>query len=279
MCKYASHEQYTTCNHTIPCHLKYDITYCHNPNGIPLPTRAISKLLTEHGFRPSRSCDIDKWQATTLRVQGQCPACVAEARQRERAEVLGAVRAVGNNNNNNWPVVVGVGEGEVTEETEETGVYWDMPDMLRWFVCGHSKAWVKGESLQRCFYKGGSDGGEGKGEKGKKKKKKKKTVVDIGADVQIDMGDLRIAEFWGTEYLFSEEEAGKIRFEDYAAEGICGACWLKVLSKEEEEREEKDKEKEKEKEKKRLASKSKKLFGQWKGWMKGTFQEKMKREA
>lgn len=199
---------------------------------------------------------------------------MAEARQRARAEVLGAVRAVGynnNNNNNNRPAVVGV--GEVTEEMEETGVYWDMPDMLRWFECGHSKAWVKGESLQRCFYKGDSDDGEGKGERKEKKKKKKTVVVDIGADVKIDMGDLRIAEFWETEYLFSEEEAGKIRFENYTAEGICGACWFEALSKEEEEREEK------EKEKTRLTSKSKKLFGQWKGWMKSTFQEKMKREA
>ncbi|KLJ12264.1 hypothetical protein EMPG_12667, partial [Blastomyces silverae] len=64
MCKYTSHEQYTTCAHTIPCHIKYDIVYCHTPNGIPLPVHAVTKLLTEPGFHPSRCCDMDTWRGT-----------------------------------------------------------------------------------------------------------------------------------------------------------------------------------------------------------------------
>ncbi|OJD24526.1 hypothetical protein ACJ73_04110 [Blastomyces percursus] len=218
MCKYTSHEQYTACAHTIPCHIKYGIIYCHIPNGIPLPIQAVTKLLTETGFHPSRCCDMDTWRGTVLKLRGLCPACEEEAKLRAR------------------PAMESAGDGQG---------YAEMPNLVRRFECGHSKRWVQAASLQKCFVHKGNDGGE-----------KKKKMIDIGEDFEIDMGDLRIAEFWETEYEFSEEETGKIQFEQYKAEGLCGKCVNEELKNEEEERE-------KGKGKKRWR-KSRGLLGRWK---------------
>ncbi|PGH05780.1 hypothetical protein GX51_02751 [Blastomyces parvus] len=239
MCQYTSHEQYTTCTHTIPCHLKYDLVYCHTPNGMPLPIHAVTKLLTEPGFRPSRCCDMDKWRRTVLRLRGRCPACEEEAKLRAGPEV---------------------------ESTGRKEGYSDMPNMTRRFECGHSKKWVRAASLQKCFvYKGHSDdgdddGGEEKQEGKEKERKKKRKTFDIGADVEIDMGDLRIAEFWETEYVFSEEEAGKIQFKLYTDAGFCGECFNGGFKKGEEKRE-----------KGKGKKQSRGLLGRCKGWMKNTF--------
>ncbi|KLJ08176.1 hypothetical protein EMPG_16378 [Blastomyces silverae] len=153
------------------------------------------------------------------------------------------------------------------ESEGDKRAYAELPNMVRRFECGHSKTWVQAASLQKCFvYKGNSGDDDDDDDGGKQKHEKKKKKFDIGADVEIDMGDLRIAEFWETEYVFSEEEAGKIQFEQYRAEGVCGECINPELQKEREERE-------KGKGKKRWP-KPRGLLGRWKGWMKNTFQEK-----
>ncbi|EEH11575.1 predicted protein [Histoplasma capsulatum G186AR] len=168
---------------------------------------------------------MDKWQDTVLEFQGLCPAC----------------------------------SGGASESREEKGQGWDeMPNLIRSFECGHSKLWVRAESLQKCFVceRVNSCSGAGGMQQEVQRQKQK---LDIRTDVRIEIGDSRIAEFWEREYLFSEEEASKIQFEKWEVEWMCAACRKKGKGEDEN----------------LLSSTSRKLLSAWKR-LQVSFQEKQK---
>ncbi|KAK2848519.1 hypothetical protein FQN49_005646 [Arthroderma sp. PD_2] len=121
MCRQISREHYLSCQHTVHCHLKYEIQRCHAPNGIrfrnPDPKH-------EPNRAPSWACPEKQWLTATIRVIGYCPVCAEKSKKMRK----------------------------FTEQDEWVPtMHWEAAGEMKMFACGHQRVFMWPRQLQGCF--------------------------------------------------------------------------------------------------------------------------------